>query len=260
MAEVGGKRTFGLTMAPTMTGTIQGHDKVAESTEFAPEVIDYPRLVGAYPHLTETGPEKSMLEIFATSIAAFILPYAGYDEAVFIQTRLQQTPALRDKSAAVTTELWIGPNGKVLDCTVVRYAGSKAIADQVCALMKQRRLRAPKGPINAPTYAISVMTTGYGSTRQETDKLAQDLANLSSPDLSIAANASADSAGEDVGLLLAIDENGRAKVCRPANEDLIERLARYCEQVADKQFEVKRDQDLPVNYVRSYRIRLDASS
>lgn len=200
-----------------------------------------------------------MLEMIAAAIAGFILPRIQYDDAVFVQTELARMPALRNKSGAVTSELWIDPSGRVLDCAVLRYTGAKVVADRVCELMKQRHFQTPRGPSEAATYATSVSTTVYASPR-DSKKLVQDLELLNNPDRTLAASISDASIGENVYLLLAIDQNGHLAACMPEQERLIEKLAGYCDQVADEEFTIRRDQGQPVSYVRRYRIKLEPMS
>jgi hypothetical protein len=83
-----------------------------------------------------------MLEMLTAAAVALAVPNLGNEEATFVQSQLHRVRELRDQSAAVTSELWIGPDGKVLDCKILRHAGSKAVADRVCELMQRRRLRA----------------------------------------------------------------------------------------------------------------------
>ena len=63
--------------------------------------------------------------------------------------------------SAALIEILIAPDGKVADCSVVRFAGDKKAADQNCKILKKRRFSIPIGPDGKPGFAVvpAVLTT-----------------------------------------------------------------------------------------------------
>jgi len=102
--------------------------------------------------------EHNMLEIMAASLAMISVPSAKNEDANFVLAQLNRSH-VRSKSAAVDTELWVGPSGQILDCHAAAYAGAKEVGDQVCQALKKRRLSAPRGPSDRPVYAITHLIT-----------------------------------------------------------------------------------------------------
>jgi hypothetical protein len=198
-----------------------------------------------------------MLEMMAVAAVALSVPQVGYEDAVFVQTQLQRVRDLKNQSAAVTSELWIGPDGKVLDCKVVRYAGSKELADHVCELMKRRRLNAPGGPSASPAYALIRTTTGWGASSQASGQVARDLAALDQPDKAIAIDNSR--AESDIRLSIAVDVTGRASACRAVKD--ADQAEDYCGELNDERFAIRHDEHgRPVTYLRNYRIKFAQGS
>lgn len=51
-------------------------------------------------------------------------------------------------------ELLVGPNGRVVDCSVVSHVGDKATADRTCKLYIGHQMDVPSGPDGEPSYAV----------------------------------------------------------------------------------------------------------
>ena len=94
--------------------------------------------------------------------SAIFVPEFSMKDLQFLASKGDSRMDRENLWSAALIELLIAPDGKVADCTVIRFAGDKKAAYRNCNILKQHKFSIPIGPEGKPSFAlIPTVLTSY---------------------------------------------------------------------------------------------------
>jgi hypothetical protein len=116
------------------------------------------------------------LLLFVVAASAMFVPEFSMSDLRYLASKGDGRMNREQTWSASYVELLIAPDGKVADCTVVRFAGDRKAADQNCKLLKKRKFGIPIGPDGKPIYAVmpTVLSSYADSLKSRRRELISD--------------------------------------------------------------------------------------
>ncbi len=123
-----------------------------------------------------------------------------------------------DESAAADIGLWVRPDGRIVNCEVVRYTGDKASIDRVCPAFENYSFKSPRAGDGAEVHAYLITTIFLFPDRSpgKRNVLLKDLRQLreDSEEVSFERSLFPDKrSSSDLLLTLDVDEQGIVSHC-----------------------------------------------
>ena len=161
-----------------------------------------------------------------------------------------------------TLNLWVGPNGRIAQCSVGRAVGMKDLAPRYCSMIVGKRLASPRNEIGKRSHAFVTYTTSAfaGSLLSQSDEVIQELLaqpNSADPDGYLSVPGIALEKEDYFVLDLAIDQDGVVTACQKGTNTPDELVEAACKAARGRSFAIRQSvKGEAVSYVRSVELRL----
>ena len=194
-----------------------------------------------------------MLELLAA--AAIELPRPTLNTA---KALVRRVPHINEgESTAVQVSLFVGPNGRVIECTLLRAGGTERIADALCEEAIGVKVKPGRDERSEKTHALfstilSAFADGEGALREPLTNLLT--ATPLPADLFLELQKMPEALAEKprIAVRVRVDEAGSVVACQPGDEDRPKISDVACSQAKLQTFDVKRaKKGTAVSYIRS---------
>ena len=194
---------------------------------------------------------------------AILVAVPGLDVANEMFGTISAEVEARQTYVMATVNLWIDPNGSIVECRNGRAVGTQEIAAGFCSMLLGRQIDKPRDEHGRQTYAYVPYTmSGFANSRMPQSNAVIDALlatpNVGDPDERLPVSHPSVVDGTRFFIELSIAADGSVTACE-RSKGLPRRLvALACAAARERTFAVRTASGQPVAYVRT--VRLVASS
>ncbi|MEO0461560.1 MAG: hypothetical protein AAF127_00385 [Pseudomonadota bacterium] len=194
-----------------------------------------------------------MLEFLAA--AAIQLPQGNYSTARSLQRRLPEVSEAGDATVA-EVRLFVGPDGRVKECTIERAIGSDTVAQDFCKAAVGVKMTPARDERSKKAFGLAfpVLSAFPNGKKALMGRLSEKLTeNPLLADFRVILQAMPRTVRENprVSLKVRVDETGSVVICQPSDEKRKSIAQMACDQSRAHSFEALKTQEgTPVSYLR----------